>query len=235
MHFSINEKQDFLTTDEVNKLRGQVYDSKKYWKHISSMPVAFEENVKKFSLETITYYENMLANQYFLGDAIYVMNNQIDTLNTETQTYMKQKFAWVYEKLLNYFKVLYNNERVILHEKLPIPGFHIFSNVTDTPTGKTHFDWHNDTTISDYVGGVKSNSIYSFVLLVQNIEDFSHLDYEMKGIQNILPYKETVLHMWNGNIRHKIGSMKLNPNEARITLQGHLYFDENDNYYKLYF
>jgi hypothetical protein len=235
MHFTVKEEPNFLQQTEVAFLREQVYNSEQYWKHVSSMPIAFDEYRNKYSKEILNHYDNLLANQYFLGDAIYVMDNKLQHIDVKTQEYMKETFSWLYDKVLDYFKELYSTDNVKLHDKLPVPGFHIFRNTGTEETETKVFDWHNDTSVDEYVANVKNNSVYSFVLLVENIEDLSHLDFKINDTQSIIPYTYGCLHLWNGNIWHRIGSMKLKPNESRITFQGHLYYDEQEKFYKLYF
>jgi hypothetical protein len=235
MNFVLKEEQNFLTQDEIDFLRHEVYNSEKYWKHVSQTPIGFEEHRARYPQEVVKHFEDMLANQYFLGDAIYVMDNKLDHIDTATQEYMKQRFSWLYDKTIAYFKKLYKTENVILHETLPIPGFHIFSNKSEIETNTKHFEWHNDTSVQEYVDNVKDTSIYSFVVLVENIEDLSHLDIKANGVETVVNYEYGTLHMWSGLLTHKIGSMKLKPKESRITFQGHLYYDIKDGFYKLYF
>jgi len=48
-------------------------------------------------------------------------------------------------------------------------------------------------------------------------------------------YEYGTLHFWSGSITHKIGTFSMNKKQHRITYQGHMYFDEKEKTYKLYF
>jgi hypothetical protein len=88
---------------------------------------------------------------------------------------------------------------------------------------------------------------------VQTIEDSPHLEYlpqekiKAAGFEgksyvsnsvegDKISYAPNNLYIWRGSMYHRIGAFALkDTEEARITFQGHIYYDKNDNYYKIYF
>lgn len=231
---TIHKTQDFLTQEESDTLLETVYSLRDKWKHVSQMPIAKQEFVSQFPKEIVEHASKVMENMNFLGEGIYILNNELSSIDADTQKILLHKFGWLYDKTIEYFKSLYNTPNVKLHESLPIPGFHIFSG---TPQERREFDWHTDGSVIEHVPNVDQSTIASFVVLVQSPEDSAHLEYKMWNatIPSILTYEKNAFHIWNGNLTHRIGAFILNENEARITFQGHVYLDKNDNYYKLYF
>lgn len=234
--FNFDKKQNFFTDQEVQTIEQGVWDLRSEWKHAHEMPVGSAENMAKHEPQMVQWAKYVTENMWFLGDAIYVLDDKIEYVNRDVQQKLVSKFDWVYEKLITFYKEFYQTDNVKLHDTLPYPGFHIF---TGKPQERRELDWHVDTTISSFENSVDQNTIYSFIALIQTIDDKPHLEYTLTDTSSgvgKLYYEFNTLHMWRGLIQHRIGPLALKDSEeARITLQGHIYYDKNDNYYKIYF
>jgi hypothetical protein len=234
--FNFEKKENFFTEQEVEIIRQGVWDLKSEWKHAHTYPVASPENIAKHDPQLVEWAKRVSENMYFLGDAIYVLDDKIEYLNRDVQDKLTEKFGWLYDKTITFFKEFYQTENVKLHEKLPHPGFHVF---TGNPQERRPFDWHIDTPICGFESDIDQTTIYSFIALIQATEDQPHLEYTMTDPNTdvrILKYDFNHLYMWRGLIQHRIGPFILKDSEeARITFQGHIYYDKKDNYYKIYF
>lgn len=245
--FDIHTQENFLTSDETESIRSKVWELKPYWKNAQAYPANSYEHYKNENPKIWEWVERLSKPLNFLGDATYVIKNDNNGINEEVQTKLEENFSWLYDKVVLYFKEFYETDNVKLHSSLPHPGFHIFNG---EPNGKLIFPYHTDK--EQFAGDtVEENSIYSFALLIENIEDAAHLEYlppgkvqSFDGMKNInvgtegdkLVYEKNNLYIWRGSMVHRIGSLELNNgDEARITFQGHIYFDKNDNFYKVYF
>jgi hypothetical protein len=230
----IRNDENFLTDEESKRMRDTVYKLKPYWKHVSNLPANSEEVRSRYPQEVISHAEKVMENLNFLGEGIYVMDGKLTAIDKNIQEILKTEFDWLYNKVIEHFKSLYNTPDVILHDELPIPGFHIF---IGNEQERRDFDWHNDSTVCLYAENVDTNSIFSFVILVETPEDTAHLDYKILNSSetHTLNYRKNCFHLWNGNLNHRIGSFQLKKDEARITFQGHIYHDKKQNNYKLYF
>jgi hypothetical protein len=227
-------KPDFLTDEQTALLKESVYKLQPHWKHVSKMPVNSDEVRSRYPQEIVSHAERVMENLNFLGEGIYIIDGKLSAIDKDVQDIMRKEFAWLYEIVVKHFKMLYNTPNVMLHDVLPIPGFHIFSgNVQE----RRDFDWHHDSTVHLLVDNVDQSSVYSFVILVESPKDTAHLDYKLPNTEDIriLEYQKNTFHMWNGSLMHRIGSFNLEQDERRITFQGHIYYDEKDNYYKIYF
>jgi len=179
-------------------------------------------------------YYNFFANdkhQSMFGDAIYLIEGNKDFIDWEVQKIIREKFSWVYEKIINKFQNIFS-ESVIIHPDLPSPGFHIFSLFDSYEEKELKFQYHIDTNILDYYPDIDINTIYSFVSLIKSPDVKSFVEFENHGK---MYYDYGNLYLWKGKLTHKIGNIILKPNEYRITLQGHLFFDENQKKIKVYF
>lgn len=227
-------KENFLTDEQSSTLKDTVYKLAPYWKHVSQMPVNSEEVRSRYPSEVIAHAEKVMENLNFLGQGIYIMDGKLSEIDRDVQELLKKEFAWLYEMVVKHFKTLYNTPNVMLHDELPIPGFHIFSG---NKQERRNFEWHHDSTVHLLVDNVDQSSVYSFVILVESPKDTAHLEYKLHNLDDIytLNYRSNCFHMWNGSLMHRIGAFNLEEGEKRITFQGHIYYDTKDNYYKIYF
>lgn len=230
----IYKKENFLTDEQSKLLRDTVYRLKPFWKHVSNMPINSDEVRAKYPKEIVEHAEKVMENLNFLGEGIYIIDKKLNEVDRNVQEILKKEFGWLYSMVIEHFKYLYNVPNIKLHEELPIPGFHIF---TGTKQERRNFEWHHDSTVDQYVNHVKPETVFSFVILVESPKDTAHLEYKLAGSEEplILEYEKNTFHMWNGSLMHRIGAFRLEENEARITFQGHIYYDEQENYYKIYF
>lgn len=168
-----------------------------------------------------------------LGDAIYLLNQTgREKIDWEVQKILKKEFRWIHDKTIRTISSIFNKE-VELDSSLPCPGFHIFNSDTSTICD---YNYHQDITILEYYPKVNIKKIYSFISLIDSsIEEIPHLEYKSTFDCFKKNYEYGTLHFWPGVITHKIGSFKIEKNQYRITYQGHIYFDETNNIYKLYF
>jgi hypothetical protein len=179
------------------------------------------------------YYNFFITDKFqtMFGDAIYLIEGKRDFIDWEIQKIIRTKFSWVYEKLINEFENIFS-EPVIIHPDLPAPGFHIFSLFDFCEKREIKFQYHKDTNILDYYPNIDTNTIYSFVFLVESPEIKPFVQFQK---YNKLYYEYGNLYLWRGALTHKIGKTTLKSEEYRITFQGHLFFDENEKVIKLYF
>ncbi len=231
---NIYKKENFITDEQTQLLKETVYRLKPFWKHVSEMPVNSEEVRSKYPKEVVEHAEKVMENLHFLGEGIYIIDKKLTAIDKNTQRVLKLEFNWLYDMVIEHFKHLYNTPNVKLHDVLPIPGFHIF---TGNKQERRDFDWHHDSTVDQYVDNVDNKTVYSFVILVETPKDTAHLDYKIPASNDIqiLEYEKNTFHMWNGSLMHRIGAFNLEEGESRITFQGHIYYDKQDNFYKIYF
>lgn len=230
----IYKEENFLTDGQTQLLRDTVYRLKPHWKHVSKMPVNSVEVRARYPKELIEQAEKVMENLNFLGEGIYIIDKKLTAVDKNVQQILQDEFAWLYSMVIEKFKHLYNAPNVKLHDELPIPGFHIF---TGTKQERRNFEWHHDCTVDQYVSYVKPETVFSFVILVESPKDTAHLDYKLAGSEetHTLEYEKNAFHMWNGSLMHRIGAFNLEETESRITFQGHIYYDEQENFYKIYF
>lgn len=245
--FDIHTHENFLSSDETETIRSKVWELQPNWKNAQTYPSNSYDHYKTQNPKIWEWVQRLSRTLNFLGDATYVVKNDFAHLNTDVQNKLEENFSWLYDKVILYFKDFYGTDNVMLHTTLPHPGFHIFHG---GPEDNLIYPYHTDK--EQFAGDdVEADSIYSFIVLIQNIENEAHLEYippgklpTFDGMQNInigvegdkLFYKPNNLYIWRGSMHHRIGSLSLKDgDEARITFQGHIYFDKNDNFYKIYF
>lgn len=227
-------KENFLTDEQTATLKESVYKLQPKWKHVSQMPVNSQEVRSRYPAEIVSHAEKVMENLNFLGEGIYILDGKLTAIDKEVQDLMKEEFAWLYEKVAKFFQTLYNNPNVVLHDELPIPGFHIFSG---NKQERRNFEWHHDSTVHLLVDNVDQTSVYSFVILVESPKDTAHLEYKLDNSEDTytLNYQSNSFHMWKGSLMHRIGAFELGADEKRITFQGHIYYDTKTESYKIYF
>lgn len=168
--------------------------------------------------------------QFMLGDAIYLIGGKLNYIDWETQKIIREKFYWIYERLIDNFKNLFL-EDVNLHSSLPSPGFHIFSLFDLCDEHEIGYGYHEDVSILDYHPNIDTNTIYSFAFLVKSPNFKPFVEFENSKIY----YDYGNLYIWKGTVTHRIGKTILKSGEYRITFQGHLFFDNKEKIIKLFF
>lgn len=168
--------------------------------------------------------------QFMFGDAIYLISEKTDVIDWEVQNIIRDKFSWVYERIINRFKDIFL-EDVKLHPFLPSPGFHIFSLFDFFDEHQIEYGYHEDISILNYHPNIDINTIYSFAFLIKS-PDFKPF-VEFKDHKMYYGYGN--MYLWKGNTTHRIGKTILKSGEYRITFQGHLFFDEKEKVIKMFF
>jgi hypothetical protein len=165
--------------------------------------------------------------QQIFGDAIYLINGKSEVIDWKIQSELRNKFDWLYNKLLQRIETICN-KKVKIDENLPAPGFHIFCNKTRKVV---EYKYHIDSTICGYYPYIDTKDIHSFVSLIQSPKIKPFLDYKF-GFKE---YEYGSLHFWKGDMIHRIGSFSLDDEEYRITFQGHMFHDRKTDVIKVYF
>lgn len=228
----LHDEDNFLTQEEVNLINRKVKSLRGYWKNFLDYnkenylrSIYFEMYKNMMSYEELKSYYSIQNN---FGDAIYMLDaGNYDEIDQKVQNILKEEFDWLYDKLLNAVKKVYETDNVKYDEKLPLPAFHVYHNKID----KTNFINHIDRSIFDFKENVDSDSVTSFVSLIESPKCSAYLDYGF-GKKT---YEVGKLHFWHGLLQHKIGNFTMNENEYRITFQGHSYKDSKDGTVYLYF
>lgn len=221
----VQDYLNFLNSSEIENIRQEVHNLKDYWKHSSQYK---NSNLLPYKNTPIleALFDQYRA-EYLLGDPLYRLEGNKEDINLDIQLLLLSKFSWVYSKLINKIQQI-TSTPTELEIELTIPGFHVFSGHAQP---FNIFNYHVDTSILDFYPNVDVNKIKSFVLLIESKGTTPCLDYE-SGIKE---YEFGTLHIWDGNINHRMGEFELKDGDSRITLQGHFYYDELSKTNKLYF
>ena len=216
---------NFLSSTEINLIKEEVYNLKQYWKHSSQYRNSNLLPYKDTPL--IEVLKDQYKAEYLLGDALYRLEGHKEDITLETQFVLLEKFHWLYLKITN--KITEITSIISeLEPDLTVPGFHIFSSYLQP---LNTFKYHVDTSILDFYPHVDITKIKSFVLLIEANGTTPYLDYKT-GIKE---YEFGTLHLWDGNIDHRMGEFEIKKGDSRITLQGHYYYDPDTNTNKLFF
>lgn len=216
---------DFLSSTEINLIKEEVYNLKQYWKHSSQYRNSNLLPYKDTPL--IEVLKDQYKAEYLLGDALYRLEGHKEDITLETQFVLLETFHWLYTKITNKITEI-TSITSELEPDLTIPGFHVYANNIQP---FNEFNYHVDTSILDYYPTIDTNKIYSFVSLIECNGITPYLDYKT-GTKE---YKLGSLHIWNGNLNHRIGGFELKKGDSRITFQGHYYYDSNTKTNKLFF
>jgi len=223
---------DFLSQEEIDKIKSQIYDMEDDWKSFSEY--------ERYEVHK-NFFQNKDNMQHVLGDAIYLIHTQDkgptrDEINWKLRNNLIQNFDWLYQKLFDTIKTHFKIEKVEFDETLPVPGFHIFGKYE---IEKTEFMIHQDSGILDYYPNVDENTIRSFVAVIQSSSTPAGLEIVFQKpyshLSENVTYEYGKLYFWHGMIPHRIGSFSLKKDEYRITFQGHFYVEPNTNIVKVYF
>lgn len=220
--FSTYTVNDFLTPEEVQYVKTTVHNMRDDWRHISTFPIAKETSIHAGYIDKSLI--KSAENQYFLGDAIYVIDS-LEQIDKKIQHKLSDKFSFLYEKIL--VEISKNFGEASYLDGYAKPGFHVFC-------GKQQafpFQWHIDTTICMFDPKVDPNLIYSFLCCIETPKDRAGLEYVDTNDWNVveqtlmkeLEYDIGSLTFWRGNHIHRMRRFDMEEGESRITIQGHLY------------
>ena len=203
----------FLNKYEIDYVCNFVFDNRKNWfsKHLSNknaptkntFPIGLYETERSNDLKSL-YYDNLTHNRQMFDNVLYKIYEKI-----------RKTISGIFECNIDY------------HTSYSYPGFHIFSNNTNSIVKHKKINYHIDlfSSISD------KNNIYSFVIPIKTPVNGSGLLYMKNNMHGILEYKEGMLGMWHGKILHSIDNFTLKDSQDyRITMQFHVCLKHNIGY-----
>lgn len=213
--FLFSEIENFITEKERKLISKTIHNMRNDWRWIGDYP--------KYS----SLGEDLCENQYLLGDAIYCLyDKDFDSVNNVLNDKMKKELSTLYRRLFDKLPKHFGPDikGMVYYDGLPIPGFHIFNGAGED---EEPFEWHQDTSLANWVDNIHQDMIYSFVCPIElpktggTLEWIGSLEKE-----NYINYEYGKLHIWHGLLRHRIGRHTIQEDESRITFQGHVYIDE---------
>jgi hypothetical protein len=219
-----------------NKIENNLYfyNDDKFINFVVKEAIKILNDSKEITNEIVDgVYENLFYKdrfQYMFGDAIYLISDKTQFIDWNIQTILREKFNWIYTKLISNFETLFSEE-IKIHQGLPSPGFHIFSLFDICEKNHLEYNYHEDISILQYHPDTDVNTIYSFAFLVNSPSCKPFVEFKNYKMY----YEYGNLYMWKGMITHKIGKMFLKKGEYRITFQGHLFYDKKEKNIKLFF
>jgi len=228
--FTFKNIDNWFTDEERLNIRNKVEDLKSDWKHIKDFPLA--KSAKLLAAQDPELYKSA-ENQYFLGDATYVLEN-LDQRNKFLSENLNVSFFDLYGKIISTIKDITGLPTSYLSE-YPRPGFHIFRG-KQTPHP---FEYHIDTTICRYDTNYKPEQCYSFLSLIESpnsdpagleYKDTNDFDALRDYPEKVKLYKLNTFYYWKGDHFHRMKKFGMNDGESRITLQGHYVLKDNRAY-----
>jgi len=228
--FIFAEVDNWLSDEQRLNIKSRVEGQRHNWKHIKDFPLA--KSQKLLASQNPDLYKSA-ENQYFLGDATYVLE-RLNQRNLEMTEILNYRFSDLYSLILKTLNKITGLPTSYLDD-YPRPGFHIFRG-KQTPHP---FEWHIDTTICRYDTNFKPEECYSFLSLIESpISDPAGLEYkdtdnfdEINEVQTkIKLYEPNKFYYWKGDHYHRMKRFGMNDGESRITLQGHYVISKNGTY-----
>jgi hypothetical protein len=228
--FVFKKIDNWFTDEERLNIKNKVEYFKADWRHIKDTPLAKSD--KLLAAQNPDLYKSA-ENQYFLGDATYVLE-KLDQRNKTLSENLNVSFFDLYDKIVNTVKGITGMPTSYLKE-YPRPGFHVFR-------GKQiphPFEYHIDTTICRYDPNFKPQDCYSFLSLIESpINDPAGLEYkDTNDFDALKDYPEKIklydlntFYYWKGDHYHRMKRFGMNDGESRITLQGHYVLKDNRAY-----
>jgi len=114
-------------------------------------------------------------------------------------------------------------------------GMHVFSNCNGLRESKYSLQsYHRDHDVLRMYPnvGIRSNSIFSFIVPIAIPESGAGLDWRLaEPDKQRLTYKLGDMYVWNGSVEHKFSDLQLNGDETRITFQGHGFIANEHTFY----
>lgn len=211
-----------ITEDERLKARSEILAMSDLWKPASPTFHAM--------------YGSQYGVFYTLGDALYVFdaeNYTIDQLDRELRHQLITKFGWLFDRIMSGIEQI-TGLPTSMDNQLTSPGFHI-STVRCEIEEQLHF--HTDISIARYKPHVDLSKVVSAVIPIELPAIGAGLEYlDNNGESELFMYTEGHFHAWyGGTVKHRIRGLKCDPDEYRITLQCHSYYDPHTNTNKVFF
>jgi len=203
-HITILE-QNFFSSEEVKDIKNKVLGLRSMW---YTPPQDLQRNQV-----TVNYLATALYTASGIGIELYKKNVM------EYNPIMFENFSAYYRKIK---EVIEDKLKVkaIFSQNINHPGFHIHSNETNNEAYYNHVHYHTDK--FDLLGLIPQGKVYSFNIPISVPLNGSSLSYMKDGIQT-LEYKEGMLGLWNGDLKHGINTFKLvDRNDYRINMQMHI-------------
>ncbi len=158
-----------------------------------------------------------------LGNALYIMEasgHAAQDIDQQIRALLLENFDWLYQRIYN--KIAQHTGRPTrLHDSLTVPGFHIGHVAQDS-----NIDfYHQDLSILQYDVEANMETNRSVLIAIDKPSSGAYLDYLHEDNTRTLDYVLGAWHQWDARIKHKVGGLKINPGEHRITLQCHYYYN----------
>ncbi|WP_334745439.1 hypothetical protein [Nostoc sp.] len=217
-----------LTKEECLKVRSTVHELKEFWipRH-----------------HTLPFYTLGLASPYDVPKDKQSYYKQAKHYNS----ILREHLGWLYERLTDTLKK-FLQAPTSYPDNLALPGFHIFlaDKAFEQPMGTVHcdksymfhwdssekVDFNNPISFTQTVSLPKYGAgIYMWDLQYDEVKGLEHQEIEQlasRRKKSFHPYKRGGLILHSGHIVHQIAPIKnLQPEDERITLQGHGVFYQN--------
>jgi hypothetical protein len=207
MSYEIYVEEDFISKDERLAIKQKVLELRPYW--TDHRP---------------EWYSGVEFNT--LGNALYTMYAAKLTaadIDQQVRSLLIENFSWLYERICNKIAVMTGHPAKI-HDALTVPGFHIGYKPSDREDTVLDF-YHNDSTILFYDEESSMDTTRSILVAIDKSAPGAYLLYLDKGQECRLDYKLGAFHHWDSRMDHKAGGLKILPDEYRITLQCHYYYN----------
>lgn len=228
--FLFKKIDNWCSDEERLEIKSKVENFKNDWKHIKDTPLA--QSSKLLASQNPELYKSA-ENQYFLGDATYMLE-KLEQKNKTLSENLNVSFFDLYAKIISTIKDITGMPTSYLNE-YPRPGFHVFRG-KQTPHP---FEYHIDTTICRYDPSYRPQDCYSFLSLIESpSSDPAGLEYKDTNdveLLNEFPekvklYNLNTFYYWKGDYFHRMKKFGMNDGESRITLQGHYTIKDNRAY-----
>jgi hypothetical protein len=170
-----------------------------------------------------------------LGNALYLMEASelpSDSINIVVKQTLIENFDWLYQRICTKVSDI-TGRPTQLHPTLTVPGFHIGDVAGDYKIDYFHVD--GSITTYDRESVVATNTVYSVLIPIEMPRSGAGLQYLEKGQEKRLEYELSAFYQWKGDLEHKIGDSLLLPDEQRITLQCHYYYNNTQDVNYVYF
>ena len=203
-HITILE-QNFFSSEEVKDIKNKVLELRSMW---YTPPQDLQRNQV-----TVNYLATALYTVPGIGIELYKKNV------IEYNSIMLENFSAYYVKIKEAIEDKLK-VKAIFSRNINYPGFHIHSNETNDEAHYNHVYYHTDT--FELHGLIPQGKFYSFNIPISVPLNGSSLSYMKNGFQT-LEYKEGMLALWNGDLKHGINLFKLvDRNDYRINMQMHI-------------
>lgn len=224
---NFREELDFITDSERNELRELVLSMKDDWAPIYPS----EGNFGAAILVVKGLLEKLAAagiGFYHLGDASYTLkcgHKKASEIDFKVRDELVNKAGWIFQRVCDKVTEITGvRSELFKPREFTSPGFHISTVPFDIPGAA---ELHQDFSVTRYMDNVDIDSITSLIVLLEKPTVGAFLEWEeplTKKLQQY-HYKYGSLHMFRGNIFHRVGSYETKLGEHRMTLQCHTYYD----------